>query len=50
MHIVHWGHLDIEIGQNVSDITHIQLEGEISAPFQWFQKYSLVMNYIDRLV
>ena len=50
MHIVHRGHLDKEIGQNVSDITHIQVETEISAPFQWCQQYSLVINYMDRLV
>ena len=29
LHMVHKDHLDQELGQNLLDITHIQVEGEI---------------------
>ena len=34
MQVVHYGHLDKELGQNLLNIAHIQVEGEISTKNQ----------------
>ena len=41
MHMVHQDNLDQYMGQKLLNITHIQVEGAISVPFQWCWKNSL---------
>ena len=45
MHMVHQDHLDLELGQNILDITHIQVEEMISVKNQ-FQYTDQFVNLI----